>query len=79
LTVGVHSGVSARACASRPASQCAPVGLSVCSASCGVLPVAGASRTKALRPLASSTTDWCRCQPLDMMFGNGGRHMKVAW
>ena len=38
-----------RACASRPPSQAAPVSVSVCSASAGVVPGAGASRMKALR------------------------------
>ena len=34
--------------------------------------------TKAFRPEGCSTSDWCRCQPLDMMLGKGGRHMKVT-
>ena len=25
------------------------------------------------------SSDWCRCQPLDITFGSFGRHMKVAW
>ncbi|MCY1553077.1 hypothetical protein D9M68_895290 [compost metagenome] len=79
LTVGVHSAVMPSACASRPASQWAPASDSVWRASARPLPGAGDSRMQALRPVARSTSDWCRCQPLDMMWGNGGRHMKVAW
>ena len=44
-----------------------------------VLSSAGAARAQPLRPPSRSTSDWCRCQPLDMMLGKGGRHMKVAW
>ena len=41
-------------------------------------PGAGASRRKRLAPLLASTTDWCRCHPLAMTLGNGGRQTKLA-
>ncbi len=60
--------------ASRPASQFAPVSDSTLPVS----PPAAVATAMALLP-SGRCNDWCRCQPLAMACGSGGRHTKLAW
>ena len=81
LTVGVqNTAIAAGVLQQAGQVVLAGVGQACAPHRAASLPGAGASRRNTLRAgLRRSTSDWCRCQPLDMMLGKGGRHMKVAW